>query len=68
MAVLSNRNVLCVPKLMYLVVFFYCIAPVSAALAIMKFLHVNRTIDGLHVHQRASSHLAETPLGKRAES
>ncbi|KAK3733395.1 hypothetical protein RRG08_004821 [Elysia crispata] len=51
-AVLSNRSVLCVPKLMYFVVFFYCIAPVSAVLAVMKFLHVNKTVDRLHSQQR----------------
>ncbi|RUS71132.1 hypothetical protein EGW08_021111 [Elysia chlorotica] len=62
-AVLSNRSVLCVPRLMYFVVLFYCIAPVSAVLAVMKFLQVNKTIDHLHSEQRSgeSSHLAKRP-------
>ncbi|GFS22589.1 retinol dehydrogenase 10 [Elysia marginata] len=56
-AVLSNRSVLCVPKLMYFVVLFYCIAPVSAVLAVMKFLQVNKTIDNLHSQTSADSSL-----------
>lgn len=54
-AVLCNRSVVCVPKLMYFVVLFYCIAPVSAVLAVMKFLQVHKTIDNLHSSQSRSS-------------
>ncbi|XP_005109175.1 short-chain dehydrogenase/reductase 3 [Aplysia californica] len=51
-AVLTNRNKVLLPKLMYAVAFFYSIAPVAAVTSIMKLLGVNKAMEQYHDHHR----------------
>ncbi|XP_059179098.1 short-chain dehydrogenase/reductase 3-like [Physella acuta] len=47
-AILTNREKVIVPKLMYLVALFYSISPVSAVTPIMKFTGVHKAMDQFH--------------------
>ncbi|KAH9514107.1 hypothetical protein Btru_030263 [Bulinus truncatus] len=51
-AILTNREKVIVPKLMYFVAFFYSIAPVSAIAAIMRFTGVHKAMDQFKQHHK----------------